>query len=250
VTATLSPAGTSARVEEWASATVRPGRLFAPKAERALHPVLRELASRLPGAQGGVSVIAEMPGPTGLPDLVAIPITPQLAIRLAFDCPPLLSWGDARLVSACSTFRPSSVAALSRRLGSSEENTQRRVRRLLKSGALLQSDTACVLRPRALAPVGRLYALEAKIDDWSAGFGQALRYGVWADATAVVLGQLPKDPSRVVDQASSLGIGLAHGKRWIVRPRLRRLEFAHRLWASEHVVAAISGAAPIPSQAV
>jgi hypothetical protein len=249
VTATLPSeaalAPVASRVQEWASPRVRPGRRFLPGAERALDPVLRNLAARLPGAVKGVSVIAEMPGPTGLPDLLAIPMTPRLAARLELQCPPLLAWSDARLAAACSPRHPLSAPTLARRVDGDIRAVTRRLSRLSACGALVKAKSGYFLRTPELEPVGRLYALEAKVDDWSGGFGQALRYGTWADASAVVVHQLPRDSSRAVQLATTLGLGLAHETRWLVRPRLRRLSLAHRLWASEHVVAAMAGAAPI-----
>src|SRR5665647_8805 len=92
----------SSRVQEHLASRTRAGRRFVPQAELELSPALRDLAARLPGASFGVIVISEMSGPTGLPDLVALPITPRLKSRLALDCQPLLAWGDARLAAACS----------------------------------------------------------------------------------------------------------------------------------------------------
>jgi hypothetical protein len=227
------------RVQERVALRSRPGRRFAPTVEQQLAPVLRDLASRLPGAAAGVTVIAEMAGPTGLPDLVAVPVSPRLAARLALPCPPLLTWSDARLAAACSTTRAWSVSTLARRLDADDVALRRRLRRLVVQGAL-EAGSSGYRRVPDLQPVGRLYALEAKVDDWSAGLGQALRYGGWADASAAVLGQLPRDRSKAVTQATDLGLGLALGARWLVRPRVRRLALARRLWASEHVVAALA----------
>lgn len=226
------------RISEHTATTTRPGRRFAPTAELELGPVLRDLASRLPGAAGGVVVVAEMPGPTGLPDLVAVPVTARLHARLAADVPPLLSWADARVVAACSPLRSSLAPTLARRLETDDESLGRRVRRLERAGALVADRTGW-RRHGALVPVGRVYALEAKVDDWNAGLAQALRYGAWADASAVVMSQLPRDSSRPVAQAAALGLGLAHGARWLVRPKVRRLSLAKRLFASEHLVAAL-----------
>lgn len=232
------------RVQESTSRRDRPGRRFMPTAERELDPDLRDLAARLPGAGRGVTVIAEMPGPAGLPDLVAVPMTPRLATRLEYACPPLLSWGDVRLAAAASPRQALSASALSRRLEADERSVRRRIARLIGCGALVETASGCVLRAPEIQPVGRIYALEAKVDDWSGGLGQALRYGAWADASATVVRRLPRDRSRAMAQAADLGLGLALGARWLVRPRVRRLELARRLWASEHVIAALAGASP------
>ena len=236
-----------ARIREQPSLRERAGRRFAPGAERELEPTLRGLAARLPGADHGVSVIAEMPGPAGLPDLVAVPLTPSLAERLSYWSPPLLSWPDVRIVAAASVNRSLTAAALARRIGVKEQAIRRHVSRLVNSGSLIRTETGCLLRPSAIKPVGTLYALEAKVDNWSAGLDQALRYSSWADASAVVVSRLPRDHSRAVGLARDLQLGLALGPRWLVRPTVRRLEFARRLWASEHVVAALTGRHHSPS---
>lgn len=235
-------AARTTRIAEHTATRTRPGRRFLPTAELELGPALRDLASRLPGATGGVLVVAEMPGPTGLPDLVAVPVTSRLDARLAVDVPPLLSSADVRLAAACSPLRKSLTPTLARQLETDVESVRRRVRRLERTGALV-ADGAGWRRHVALVPVGRLYALEAKVDDWNAGLAQALRYGAWADASAVVMGQLPRDPSKPVAQATALGLGLAHGARWLVRPKVRRLSLAKRLFASEHLVAALRSSA-------
>lgn len=182
-----------------------------------------------------------MPGPTGLPDLVAVPVTSRLDARLAVDVPPLLSWADVWLAAACSPLRKSLTPTLARQLETDVESVRRRVRRLERTGALVADGAGW----RAMRPgAGRSsYALEAKVDDWNAGLAQALRYGAWADASAVVMGQLPRDPSKPVAQATALGLGLAHGARWLVRPKVRRLSLAKRLFASEHLVAALRSSA-------
>ena len=239
--------GMLARLHEQPTRLERAGRRFVPEAERQLEPVLRALAARLPGAGQGVRVIAEMPGPAGLPDLVAVPLTSSLASRLGYGCPPLLSWPDVRVVAAASVNRPMSVAVLARRVGVAEGLVRRTVPRLLECGALIRTGRDGLFRPSAMAPVGRLYALEAKVDDWSAGLGQALRYSSWADASAVVVSRLPRDHSKAIALAQDLQLGLALGSRWLVRPTVRRLEFARRLWASEHVVAALTGRHHKPS---
>lgn len=230
---------TASRIQEIVTLRNRPGHRFLPTVERELDSVMRGLAAKLPGANRGVCVIAEMPGPAGLPDLLAVPVTPQLKTRVNYDCPPLLVWADVRLVAEASVRRPISLKILAKRLESTEPLIRRRLPRLVKMGALLEVSAGQYVRPNELHPVGRLYAIEAKVDDWSAGLGQALRYGSWADASATVLSRLPRDHSRAIAQAIDLGVGLALGPRWLVRPRVRQLAAARRLWASEHVVAAL-----------
>lgn len=110
----------------------------------------------------------------------------------------------------------------------------------MRSGALRSTPRGFV-RPECLVPIGRLYALEAKVNDWSSGLRQALQYGSWADASGAVMGHLPGDPGVAIRQASSLGLGLALAGRWLVRPQIRPLAAGYRLWAGEHVVAALSG---------
>lgn len=149
------------------------------------------------------------------------------------------------MAAACSPVRSFGSAVLAKRLETDLTSARRRARRLVRAGALFEPEEDRFLRAPELAPVGRLYALEAKVDDWSGGLGQALRYGSWADASAVVMGQLPRDPSAAIRQASGLGVGLALGSRWLVRPKVRRHALAHRLWASEFVVAALSDARQI-----
>jgi hypothetical protein len=57
---------------EWPPAHVPAGRRFEPVAERALEPVVRGLASRLPGNSAGVLATAQFAGPSGIADLVAV----------------------------------------------------------------------------------------------------------------------------------------------------------------------------------
>lgn len=218
----------------------RAGRRFLPAAELQLSPVLRALAGRLPGAAGGIIAVAELVGPAGLPDLVAMPSTAALHERLALGVPALLAEGDARLVAACSAIRPLSLGAIARRAALSESGVERRLRRLASVGAVLPMSRGWV-RASTLRPAGRLYALEAKVSDWQGGIAQALRYGGWADGSGAVLGRLPRNQGPAIEQAHRLGVGLALQDRWLVRPRVHQLPVARRLWASEHLVAALRG---------
>jgi len=245
-------ARTKDRLTEYDTARARAGRPFVPTGERALDSALRSLAARLPRAARGVVAIPEMPGPAGVPDLVAIPSPDGLTARLRCNVPPLLIWGDALVAASVSAARPESVRTIAARSGLRDDVVKRRLRRLASIGAVSQTHGGRYVRNTALAPIGRIYALEAKVDNWSSGIGQALRYGAWADASGVVLAHLPSDRSKALAQATSLGVGLAVGARWLVRPRIHAHGSARRLWASEHVLAALElstpriGARPTP----
>lgn len=228
------------RLQEIASLRTRGGQRFLPSAELQLAPTLRALAARLPGAAAGVLAVPELVGPAGLPDLVATPLSTGLHSRLGLPVPALLAEADARLVAACWPVRPLTVSALARRAQLPEPTLLRRLRRLEAVGAVLPTAGGWV-RPAELTVGGRLYALEAKMTDWQAGIAQALRYSSWADAAAVVMHRLPRNHRAALDQARTLGVGLAEGDRWLVRPRIHRLTAARRLWASEHLVAALRG---------
>jgi len=60
------------RLVEQVLSTQRAGRRFEPTVERLLDDDLRRLAERLPGADQGVIISREFPGPRGVADLVAI----------------------------------------------------------------------------------------------------------------------------------------------------------------------------------
>ena len=71
------------------------------------------------------------------------------------------------MTAACSTIRSFGSAILAKQLEADLRSTRRRARRLVRAGALLEPEEDRYLRAPELAPIGRLYALEAKVDDWS-----------------------------------------------------------------------------------
>jgi hypothetical protein len=130
------------------------------------------------------------------------------------------------------------ASVLADRLRVDEGTVLRRLGRLGRLG-YVQPRGSGWSRAAELLPVGRLYALEAKVEDWRGALRQALMYATWADAAGVVLLQLPRDTTTLVQEARRLEIGLAHNERWLVRPRIHRHPLARRLLASEHLVAAM-----------
>jgi hypothetical protein len=224
------------------TARPHPGRQFEPIQELPLVEVALAACSKLPNAHRGLLVIRELVGPIGIPDLTAV-VGDGLPLqkRLELPIPPLLNRIDAAVVAAAHTRTASSVDELARRNGWPIQTVARRIPRLLKSGALIESRRSGQLtRPSALAPVGRIYAIEAKVRDWRKGIRQARAYSVWADSYVLVMGPLQMKPlSELLNQVDEDRGGLIVGGEWKRRPFLKETIKANRLWASEHVIAAI-----------
>jgi hypothetical protein len=239
--------GPSARVARVSRAAIsvhagrpRPGRRFEPVHELELSEDVLQAARTLPGAYRGLRVLLETAGPFGVPDLLAVVgrLT-ALDDRLALPVPPLLNQVDAGVVSAAAHGAPRTVTTLARRVGWPKETVRRRLPGLLKAGALIPSGPNTYIRPEALKPVGRLYAIEAKVRDWRRAVRQAKTYAVWCDGYVIVMpslgaGSLPG----ILQAVSADGGGLMLGGRWVRRPRVIPSTAAHRLWGSEHAIAA------------
>jgi hypothetical protein len=224
---------------EWIPAFSPAGRRFEPTAERALEPVIKTLASRLPGSASGVLAASQFAGPSGIADLVAVTKAQLLlAARIRTGTPPLRSLSDASVVATVAIRRTTTASHVARVLGISEVQTTRRLRQLSESGFLFQ-DGSGYRRCPEFVPIGRMYALEAKVSDWRGAIAQALRYVRWADAAAVVLLKGPRDLRNLKDYAKTLRIGVAIGNQWIVKPVLQPVAPGLRLLASEMFVAAI-----------
>lgn len=193
-------------------------------------------------------LIAECPLPVGLPDLLIASLD-QVALlgRLAVGAPPILSEPATRLVANLSTTRPATVDSLAGLLGSTKRQGSRVLLGLAKLGAAYREGDRW-FRAAGFEPVGRTYALEAKVDDWRSGLDQCLRYGAYADSTTLVLPRMSeKVRTSAVGRFSALGVGLYVDGRWLVRPRLSRLKAAKRLLASEYVLAALGDTVSLSS---
>ena len=211
----------------------RPGRRFEPTEERLLDDDLVTLATRLPRAAEGLALVREFPGGRGVADVVAVtgwqePVRQRIALQL----PLLDNETDCSVVAALSPNQTRTVMGIGRRLGMSDEQVVRRLRSLAAAG-YVESRGSGFRRVRGFEPIGRAYALEAKVSDWQQGVGQALRYSTWCDAAAVVLLKPPRDLSDAKERSSKLGLGLAAGGRWVVRPRIGRPHAGLRLAMSE-----------------
>jgi hypothetical protein len=218
----------------------RAGRRFEPTHELALHDTALVACSSLPGAHRGVHVIREMAGPIGIPDLTALVGEPwKLQARLALNVPPVLNQIDVAIISEVHANVPRSSQALANALGWSIDTITRRLPGLVRVGALIPRRADRYVRPAELAPVGRLYAIEAKIRDRGAAIQQARTYGAWADSYVLVMGPLGKRPLELLlDDVNLDQGGLLVDGRWIRRPTMRSLVHRRRLWSAEHFVAA------------
>lgn len=215
---------------------------FEPRAEAEMAASLREIAATLPGARGGVVAVEEFRGPWGVPDLAAL-APARVEQRLLSAVPPLLSEHDCRLVTVAS--RWTEMTALAAVAGISAGPASRHIRRLIAVGALERRGTQ-LRRGPGIVTLGRLWAIEAKVDDWQGGLSQVHRYRLWADGAVLVLGRARVDVAAIAAHARRYRVGLVVDGRWVARPRPVLPDAATRLHASEHMLAALIGTTPNP----
>lgn len=235
-------AGDVTSVSVLATGRSRAGRRFAPTHELALLDRAATACGALPGAHRGLLVVSELAGPLGIPDLTAL-VGDLAAVRarLALPVDPLLNEVDAGVVAVAHPVVAKSRANIARTLGWPVETVQRRLPGLTRSGALLEVASDRYLRPRAIAPLGRIYAVEAKVRDWKAALHQARTYNVWADGYVLVMGPLAESSLvKLQAEVEADRGGLVVDNKWRRRPTVRQLPAARRLWASEHLIAALS----------
>lgn len=219
---------------------VRSGRRFEPTVERLLDGDLMTLSTRLPGAAAGLALVREFHGGRGIADAVAITGWQEATHnRLALGLPFITNETDCSVMAAFSPNQTRTLPNVARKLGMSEQQLGRRISPLI-SGGYIEKSGSGYRRAHGFDPVGRAYALEAKVNDWRQGISQALRYSTWCDAAAVVLLKDPRNLTEVKSRCSQLGLGLAAEGRWAVRPRIGRPHPGLRLAASEKFVQQIS----------
>lgn len=237
--------GVPPAVQPTTSLRPRPGRRYEPIEEALLENDALAGARALPHAHRGLTVLREVAGPFGVPDFVAVVgSSDALAARLRLDVPPLLNEVDAGIAASLSTRRGRSVDAVAARMGWTADTVQRRLPGLLRSHAVIDVGARRYVRPEALCPVGRLYAIETKVRDWRRALRQARMYRLWCDNYVVVMATLSDSTMPLALAAvDGDGGGLMASGSWVRRPRPHRLTDARRLWGAEHVVAALGGPA-------
>lgn len=225
------------------------GRRFEPTHEVALHPDALAACSSLPGAHRGVRVVREMTGPIGIPDLTAlVGDASKLQARLRLDVRPVLNRLDAAIVATTPVNAPRSAEWLARSLDWPIATIARRIPGLLQSGAIIQANRNRYVRPEQLQPLGRLFAIEAKVRDRGAAISQARAYGAWADGYVLIMGPLGKRPLQLlIEDVDADRGGLMVNGEWLRRPRIIQHNPMRRLWSSEHLVDAVRAPCYQPS---
>lgn len=225
---------------EVTSSTPRAGRRFEPVQERELHQDALQAVRNLHGAGRGLVVVPEFAGPLGIPDFTAyVGDIERIRRRLDHDAPPIVNEWDTGILSVAHVRRASSAQSVARTLGWPVETVTDRLKGLAKRRALIEVSPGRYVRPESLEPGGRLYAIEAKVDDWRSALRQARTYRVWADSYVLVMSQLTRRAeAALTDEVRRDRGGLMVGGRWVVRPRLCRTAPRRRLQAWELFVAA------------
>lgn len=220
----------------------RAGKRFEPTHELEVVPDALQAARTLPGAHLGIVVVSEMAGPNGIPDLTAlVGDTRKLEARLACPVAPLLNEIDAGIVAVTSPKLARTPQYIGGALGWPESTVRRRLSALVRQGALTDHGGKFV-RDVAIQPLGRIYAIEAKVSDWRQAVRQARTYALWADNYVLVLGKATEAATGLaLEQVSHDRAGMVVGGGWHRKPNPVTLPPAKRLWAAEHLVAALRG---------
>lgn len=218
----------------------RPGRRFEPIRERELHADALSAAEGIPGAARGLIVVPEFAGPIGIPDFTAfVGNVAALRARQALAVTSVINEIDAGILAAAHVRRASSVADLAGALGWPSTTILPRMRKLTTTGAIIEVNRDRYVRHPEIQPQGRLYAIEAKVEDWRAALRQARTYQVWADAYVIVMtGLSARTQESLLTEVRRDRGGLVVDGRWVTRPRLASVAAHRQLQAAEMFAAA------------
>lgn len=237
---------------EVATSAPRAGRRFEPVQERELHQDALRAVRDLHGASRGLVVVPEFAGPLGVPDFTAyVGDIGRVRRRHNLDAPPIVTEWETGILSVAHVRRPSSAQSVARSLGWPVETITDRLKGLVRRGALIEVSPGRYVRPESLEPGGRLYAVEAKVDDWRSALRQVRTYRVWADSYVLVMGQLTeRAQAALTTEVRRDRGGLMVAGRWIVRPRLGDAAPRRRVQAWELFAAATRGGLDDPTLAL
>lgn len=241
-----------AHVLEVATSTPRAGRRFEPIQERELHQDAMRAVAGLPGASRGLVVVPEFAGPLGIPDFTAyVGGVDRIRRRQDLGLAPVVNEFEAGILTAAHVRRPLSTQALARQLGWPVDSITDRLRGLIARGALIESAPGRYVRPEPLEPGGRLFAIEAKVNDWRSALRQVRTYRVWADSYVLIMGHLgTRAQSDLTAEVRRDRGGLMVAGRWIVRPRLGDTAARRRMQAWELFSAATQSGLSDPAFAM
>lgn len=220
---------------------LKAGRRFEPIHELTLLDGAVGAARRIPGFDGESLLLAELPGPIGIPDLtVVLGSAADRTRRLNSGIPPILNRLDASILASLPVRGSRSADAISRKLCWPQHVVERRIKHLLGRDAVKQGPRSGFAKNPQMVPVGDIFVLEAKVSNWQRALAQARAYSVWSNGYVLVLGAMScQVQGRVMAEIGQDRGGLFVGGEWIRLPRKHLIPSANKLWASEHVVAAL-----------
>ncbi len=241
-----------ARSIEVPSSSPRAGQRFEPIQERALHKDALDAIRGLPGASRGLLVVPEFAGPIGIPDFTAyVGDIGRIRSRQYLNVPPIVNEIETGILTATHVRRASSSETIASALGWPVGAVSSRVKGLTRRRALHEVYKNRYVRPEALKPGGRLYAVEAKIEDWRSALKQVRTYRVWADSYVLVMGPLTERArTALIAEVREDRGGLVVDGHWITRPRLGQAAARRRLQAWELFAAATKSGLDDPTLAL
>lgn len=234
------------------SSTPRAGRRFEPMRELELHDDAARAVRDLPRVSSGLVVVPEFAGPIGIPDFTAyVGDVDRIRQRQSLEVPPIVNQLDTGILAAVFFRKPSSDQQVAARLEWPLDVVTDRLRRLKKRGALIETSPGKYVRLQPLEPGGRLYAVEAKVEDWRSALRQVRTYRVWADSYVLVMGAISdRAGTSLASEVRRDGGGLMISGRWLLRPRLGPVISRRRVQAWELFAAATKGGLNDPSFAL
>ena len=219
-----------------------PGRRFEPIGELALLPTAVRAAERVHfGPPKKLWLITEMKAPFGVPDLVAV-LGKEEAFGRRLECPvpAILNQIDAGVVASLSASRPRPIHEVCIRTGWELGSVERRLRTLLRTGAVRENRSGGLTRHPGLSVWGRAIAVETKLTDWKGALAQCRKYLSWAETYVLVMDHVAAAAvNNLAANVRADHAGLLIDDVWIVRPTAKAQTAQRRFWTCEHAYNAL-----------